>query len=292
MKSVEETPRLLDDPSESLGDMKLGLERLSSDLPSAEAMARMAAKFGITPSGVPVKTPTVSPKLLAKLVAGIGISAAVLWGVTRETTRHSESALEPAPSVPSLEATGEPSVAVAREAASPRGVPVARASRGDGERPSTVEKSVEALPSAASPPLEHSEPRPAAGVEPRGAPPSPLERSAPSPSGVRSPERSTDRASEPSRAPVVPVAAPQSEPSLLRDARLALNGDPGRALALTEKHRSDFPAGRLVQEREVIAITALARLGRLSEARSRAERFRGAYPSSPYVDRVDRVVPP
>jgi outer membrane protein assembly factor BamD (BamD/ComL family) len=48
----------------------------------------------------------------------------------------------------------------------------------------------------------------------------------------------------------------------------------------------------LVQEREVIAITALARLGRLSEAQRRAERFRAAYPSSPYVDRVDRVVPP
>jgi outer membrane protein assembly factor BamD (BamD/ComL family) len=78
----------------------------------------------------------------------------------------------------------------------------------------------------------------------------------------------------------------------LRDARLALNSDPARALALTEQHRREYPNGGFSQEREVIAITALARLGRTSEARSRADRFRSAHPTSPYIERVNRAVPP
>jgi hypothetical protein len=47
----------------------------------------------------------------------------------------------------------------------------------------------------------------------------------------------------------------------------------------------------MVQEREVIAIEALARSGRSSEAAARAARFRKAFPSSAYQSKIDGLVP-
>lgn len=79
------------------------------------------------------------------------------------------------------------------------------------------------------------------------------------------------------------------EHQLLRAARAALERDPARALALTQEHKRRFPAGMLAQEREVIAIEALSRLGRSDDARSRADRFGKEYPDSPHGDRVDDV---
>jgi hypothetical protein len=46
----------------------------------------------------------------------------------------------------------------------------------------------------------------------------------------------------------------------------------------------------LAQEREVIAIDALVRLGRRGEADARARRFVGAYPGSPDVQRVETIL--
>jgi hypothetical protein len=46
------------------------------------------------------------------------------------------------------------------------------------------------------------------------------------------------------------------------------------------------------QEREMIAITALVRLGRQEEAYARAERFRRNYPKSAYLRQIDKVSPP
>jgi hypothetical protein len=85
-------------------------------------------------------------------------------------------------------------------------------------------------------------------------------------------------------------AGKEEEIALLKEARAALAASPTQALALTERHRSDYPRGALVQEREVIAITALARLGQTSSARQRAERFRSAYPRSAYLKQIDRVL--
>jgi hypothetical protein len=73
---------------------------------------------------------------------------------------------------------------------------------------------------------------------------------------------------------------------LLRDARLALGGSPGEALALAEQHRVQFPRGAMVQERELIAISALARLGRHSAVLARAAQFERDFPNSPYRKQV------
>jgi hypothetical protein len=57
-------------------------------------------------------------------------------------------------------------------------------------------------------------------------------------------------------------------------------GDAASALQTAELHRSQFPKGRLAEEREALAIRALSTLGRSVEARERAQAFRAAYPNS------------
>jgi hypothetical protein len=88
---------------------------------------------------------------------------------------------------------------------------------------------------------------------------------------------------------VKPAASSQetTEGALLHAAHAAIADNPSRALALTAEHVRRFPSGMLVQEREVIAVEALARLGRAGEARARAAAFFATYPSSAYRHRVD-----
>lgn len=80
-----------------------------------------------------------------------------------------------------------------------------------------------------------------------------------------------------------------SEIELLRDARLALQSSPALALGLTEQHSASFPHGTMVQERELIAISALARLGRHTAVLSRAQRFEHDFPSSPYRKQIAQM---
>jgi hypothetical protein len=82
------------------------------------------------------------------------------------------------------------------------------------------------------------------------------------------------------------VVARPSEVALLRDARLALGGNPAEALALAEQHRVQFARGAMVQERELIAISALARLGRHAAVLARAAQFERDFPNSPYRKQV------
>ncbi|HEY8944583.1 MAG TPA: hypothetical protein VIM73_09995 [Polyangiaceae bacterium] len=79
-----------------------------------------------------------------------------------------------------------------------------------------------------------------------------------------------------------------SEVELLERARRALGSDPRRALALTQEHRARFPGGVLGQEREVIAIEALRRLGRSEEAGRRAGSFEQRYPDSAHRRSVEQ----
>src|SRR5438309_116226 len=83
--------------------------------------------------------------------------------------------------------------------------------------------------------------------------------------------RKTGRTELPSNA--VTAESP-SEIDLIREAQDLLRTDPARALAIAERHRTHFPTGALAEEREVIAIDALCRLGRLAEAKTRADDLR------------------
>jgi hypothetical protein len=74
---------------------------------------------------------------------------------------------------------------------------------------------------------------------------------------------------------------------LLERARQALATDPSRALALAQQHERLFPNGVLRQEREVIAIEALRRLGRSTQASERANQFETQYPASAHRRAVE-----
>jgi hypothetical protein len=112
-----------------------------------------------------------------------------------------------------------------------------------------------------------------------------------SPSG---PETKPSAAARPEAAAAPERPAPREESTtevdLLDEARQALGGNPAKALQLTRLHEQRFPGGVLGQEREVIAIDALSRLGRTAEAKRRAERFNARYPGSAHQSKIDRLI--
>jgi hypothetical protein len=79
-----------------------------------------------------------------------------------------------------------------------------------------------------------------------------------------------------------------SEATLLEQARRALANNPAQALALTHRHQALYPQGLLAQEREVIAIEALRRLGQGSKASERATGFERKYPDSAHRRTVEK----
>lgn len=95
--------------------------------------------------------------------------------------------------------------------------------------------------------------------------------------------------------PVASDDALSRERALLDEARTALaQRHADRVLVLAEEHARTFRFGRLVQEREALAIQALVVNDQLDEARRRAALFRRLYPSSllsPVVDNAVGVTP-
>ena len=83
-----------------------------------------------------------------------------------------------------------------------------------------------------------------------------------------------------------------AEREILDEAQRALSSSgPAAALAALERHQREFPGGRLSQEREALTIRALARAGRMDEARARAAQFRAAHPDSLFLPVVESAAP-
>jgi hypothetical protein len=70
----------------------------------------------------------------------------------------------------------------------------------------------------------------------------------------------------------------------------AARGEPALALAQVERHREQFPQGRLAEEREALGIRALLSLGRKQEAQDRAQAFRALYPNSFLLPVIDSAL--
>jgi hypothetical protein len=103
------------------------------------------------------------------------------------------------------------------------------------------------------------------------------------------PEPAPAASSAPAPASKAPaVARSGNEAALLERARRALASDPKLALSLARRHEKEFPNGNLRQEREVIAIEALRRLGRSNEATHRADDFQHEFPNSAHGRSVER----
>jgi hypothetical protein len=95
----------------------------------------------------------------------------------------------------------------------------------------------------------------------------------------------------PARSRVSPQAALAEESRLLGRAKEALTGGDARgALREVTSHARSFPHGKLIEERERLAIEALIRLGRRPDAEARAERFRQRYPRSVEWPRIRELL--
>lgn len=101
-----------------------------------------------------------------------------------------------------------------------------------------------------------------------------------------------DENAPPKRAAPVGSNTSVQEFELIRAARAALPTDPARALALARTHEKKFPHGVLAQEREVIVISALKKLGKTGEADSRADAFKKSHPESAHNPKFDPAKAP
>ena len=103
---------------------------------------------------------------------------------------------------------------------------------------------------------------------------------------------------QPSRPASTPSASVTGAPGQLAAERLLLDGarhaleqeDGAAALDATTRHERLYPNGVLTQEREAMAIRALAQLGRDGDARARAARFRARFPDSMLLPAVQAAV--
>jgi hypothetical protein len=81
------------------------------------------------------------------------------------------------------------------------------------------------------------------------------------------------------------------ERGMIDDARSKLaSGDAEAALRRLDEHAQRFPKARLVEEREALAIQALADLGKGADARARAKAFHEQYPTSVYGAAVGAAI--
>jgi hypothetical protein len=98
-------------------------------------------------------------------------------------------------------------------------------------------------------------------------------------------------APHPGAPPPAASSSLSAEQLLLDQARAALTAhEPERALALVSEHARRFPHPQLGEEREALAIQALAVEGRFDEARARAARFRASAPNSLFLPAVDATI--
>jgi hypothetical protein len=95
----------------------------------------------------------------------------------------------------------------------------------------------------------------------------------------------------------LPGAASDSSSQLARERALldvaradAARGEPALALEHATQHGRQFPNGHLAEERDALIVRALSALGRIPEARRRAQAFHAAYPHSFLTSAIDSEI--
>lgn len=253
-----EPVRLLESDSEDGAGLRelLGAARL--DEPSPEQLAALAGRLGplLEPGAGAPQTPA-APETGAAPAVTSGLKAKVLTGVAMAVLAGGSF---------------QAGRVFEREQA-----PV-RSEEPMAMRPSPAPEParVEAAPTPPPPPAPTEAPVEAAAPRANAAP-------APRVPRAKTPE---------SPAPTSEARAPMDEElALLESAYHSLqSGDAAGALAEAEKHAARFPTGALAQEREVLAIDALVRMGRRDEAGARAEAFRARYPTSTHWIRIQGLL--
>ena len=143
---------------------------------------------------------------------------------------------------------------------------------------------------ASGPETEPAERRP---VETKGSADPPSQES---PTSIVAPQAATLASAAALATSKPPPSSPSrdqltAERQLLDVARGALEREePQVALGAIARHERRYPNGALAQEREAIAIRALVLLGRTTEARARADRFRSRFPQSLLLPTIESTV--
>ena len=219
---------------------------------------------------------------LAVGVAGLSLGLGVLLGPRESGAGFGASSPEPvvvAAPVESLEAPEIRDAVPVEDLAPAEEAPLAEPASVVASAPKTAQ------PVEQRPAIARTEPAKAVVAEPRVN----VEASHAAPT-----KTADDEPAGASAATTDEAARKEGEASFLRRAKVALPTDPALALRLTDEHPTVYPRGVLLQEREVIAIEALIRLGRTDDARARAASFRSRYPSSVYHghldDRIERLL--
>jgi len=224
------------------------LRTLGSRGPDRDQLARMAAVLGVPPSfpstpgpAAPAAPPTAPPVPAAAgvtslaILSGAGAAALVVSAALLLWTRP---AAVPDPTPHEQAPAASLPVETQEIVQAPPPAPVIEAPAVEPARPRAHRSRPARAPQAQATELQPTEPPPQAA--------------APS-------------AAEPSRL--------REEAALLANAEAALAGNPLEALRLANEHRRRFNNGVMSEEREVIAIDALLRLSRRSEAEDRARAF-------------------
>lgn len=290
MKPVDEEQelaRLLASEASPLGASLSALRERGPDATELGLLASRLSLRGIAVS-VPPKPPAAAPKPWKPwLVAGGGGAAlGLLWLALRGA----------APAQLQGSATEARAGAQAAEARRSHGAPSMPETRGNGSSKPTPSGAAVEPPAPDTPASDETTPPPAVANTETQSPASEAPRphasaaaadGATSSGAVRTPQPASG--SSPTPGPSSVAGAP-SEIELLRDARLALRQSPAAALAFAEQHARLYPQGKLTQERELIAISALVASGRRTAALSRGARFEQAFPTSPYRKQLGELL--
>lgn len=277
MKRVDEERELTRLLNEDASGLTEHVSALRGHVPNALELGALASSLAVRGIGVAPTTPSASPHAWKKWAAGGagGAAAIALWlaFAPRAADPAATSAVPPVNNT--QEQTSAPIVAPSRPGPPRDARPLGQATAAESEVQPSSE--AESLPSSSSAAPEARAP----SQEPRAK--------APGGAQARSTEARAPRALA-TAPPTSDVATQPTELELLRDARLAIRSSPAAALGLVDRHAQLYPQGKLSQERELIAISALVAMGRRTAALSRAASFERSFPGSAYRKQVEELL--
>lgn len=243
------------------------------DLPPLEDDLRSLLEAERTRADVP---PEVADSIYEKVVTNVPPTPAKIGAAapSRKASRHESRAVVPAWSIPAALLVG---AFVGGTVVKSRELPPPRASL--NSQPTTD-------------PIQSANPAPLAIAS---APPVAVVPSTTVTSSVKS---ASMISAAPTPAPSASVAKTDTLPrerALLEVARTAFGkNDAQGTLDALDRHRNEFPDGKLSEERDALTIEALVEAGKNDEARARGRQFHLSYPDSilrPAVDDALKSIP-
>jgi hypothetical protein len=277
-------PRLSEAGDEALSGAIADLRQHGPDATELASLASRLALQGLAVSPVSPSVAARAPWKKLALAGGGGASVVALWLSLSPPSPAPRAA--PPPASKQLVSARAPSVSPP-----PAPLPAPRA-RSIAAPPTSA--TAEAANSVAAPPLDLPAPASSSPLRPAAPTPvaaEPIARVEPGTSAARRALLPAPAATVSPQGPYPEAtAAAPTEIELLREARQAIRQSPSKALELAEAHARAYPAGKLVQERELIAISALVALERRTAALVRANRFERAFPGSPYRKQIGELL--